>query len=66
MDKKINQTELARKLGVSPQYIWKVVHGHKRVSPQRAVEIEIASDGIISRHELLPEVSTLFCRDKQD
>lgn len=56
---KMSQAELARRLGVPYQYIWRVLNG-KRVSPKRALEIERASDGQITRHMLLPDLSDLF------
>lgn len=54
--KKLTLTEIAKRLGVSPQYIWKVYHGIKRVSPRKALEIEEVSEGLITRQMLLPEL----------
>ncbi len=40
---------LARRLGVSRQYAWQIIHGRTFLSPERALQIEALVDSIIER-----------------
>jgi DNA-binding transcriptional regulator YdaS (Cro superfamily) len=47
--------ELAKALGVSPSYLSQLASGNANISPIRAVEIEIATSGAVTRPELRPD-----------
>lgn len=50
------QTEFARKLGVSQGLVWQWLDGRTRVTAERAVEIETATAGEVTRQELRPDL----------
>jgi DNA-binding transcriptional regulator YdaS (Cro superfamily) len=51
-----SQTELARALGVSQGLVGHWVHGRKRITAERAVQIERATGGQVTRAELRPDL----------
>ena len=40
-----NKSELARRLGVSPQYIWAALHSDRAISARVACQLEAISGG---------------------
>lgn len=46
--------KLAEALGISPSYLSQISSGTAKVSPERAVEIEIATRGAVTRRDLFP------------
>jgi DNA-binding transcriptional regulator YdaS (Cro superfamily) len=50
-----NQAELARRVGVTPQMVTKWLSG-KPVSAERAIAIERATGGQVSRTEIRPDL----------
>lgn len=55
---RIGSAELARRLGCSKQLVsfWRT--GRQRVKAERAVEIELVTEGRIRREELRPDIFT--------
>ena len=51
-----SEADLAKRIGVSKQSVnlWKL--GHTRPSPQRALDIERATEGAVTRHDLYPDL----------
>ena len=47
-------TKLAEVLEVSPSYLSQMASGSAAISPERCVEIEKATDGLVSRKDLYP------------
>lgn len=48
------RASLARALGVSPAYLYQMEHGLRAVSPARAVLLERATNGAVTRKDLRP------------
>lgn len=46
---------LAAELGVSPSYLSQMVNGKAPISPERCVEIEQKTRGVITRQHLKPD-----------
>lgn len=46
---------LAATLGVSPSYLSQMASGKAPISPERAVEIEVATGGLVTRQEMFPD-----------
>ena len=53
-DERGNATELARALGVPLSYLSQMASGDRSVSPERALFIEITTQGLVTRQELRP------------
>ena len=53
MDNKIKNRDLADLLGVTPACISQIIGGSRRPSPDLALKIEQATDGQVTRIELL-------------
>lgn len=49
------QTSLAEKLGVSQGLVSQWLSGDTKITPGRAISIEDATNGLVTREELLPE-----------
>lgn len=47
--------KLAEALGVSPSYLSQMSKGTTPISPERAVKIEQATDGAVTRRDLFPD-----------
>lgn len=54
------QADFAEKLGVTQSLISQWLQGHVRITAERAVQIEKATGGLVSRSELRPD---LFAKD---
>jgi DNA-binding transcriptional regulator YdaS (Cro superfamily) len=50
------QTEFARRLGVSQGLVWQWLNEKTGVTWERAKEIEAATGGAVTRHELRPDI----------
>lgn len=50
------QRETARLFGISAPYLNQIIHGIRNPSPRLAIRIEKATDGRVSRKELLPDI----------
>ena len=46
---------LAARLGVSPSYLSQMAKGQSPISPERCVEIEHATGGVVTRQHLKPD-----------
>lgn len=51
-----SQVKLAKKAGFSQQYISWLLKDAERISVEAALSIEKATDGLVSRHDLRPDV----------
>lgn len=47
---------IALRLGVTPSYLSRLVSGDRSVTAERALQIEEATDGAVTRHELRPDL----------
>lgn len=52
--------KFAARLGVSPSYLSQMASGRTAISPTRALMIESATEGQVSRAELRPMIGSLF------
>jgi DNA-binding transcriptional regulator YdaS (Cro superfamily) len=50
-----SQTALAKLIGVRQQHVWKWLR-MERIPAERAIEIEQATKGRVTRHELRPDI----------
>jgi len=52
------RAELARQLSTSRDYLWQIATGWngRRVTAERCIAIETATDGVVTRYELRPDV----------
>jgi len=55
-DLRLSQAQLARRIGVTPGAVSHYCTGRLRVTAERAVQIELATQGAIQRNELRPDV----------
>lgn len=51
-----SQSDLAERLGVTQGAVWQWVNGKTRITAERAIEIDLVTGGVVSRHELRPDV----------
>ena len=54
--KKLTQQQFAGMVGVSQGLIWQWINGRQKVTAERAIQIERATDGAINRHDLRPDL----------
>ncbi|WP_430305224.1 transcriptional regulator [Pseudomonas mosselii] len=47
---------IALRLGVTASYLSRLVSGDRSVTAERAIQIEEATDGVVSRFELRPDI----------
>lgn len=50
------QEDFARRLGVSQGLVWQWINGRTRITAERAIQIEAATAGEVTRHDLRPDV----------
>jgi DNA-binding transcriptional regulator YdaS (Cro superfamily) len=50
------QQKLAEKIGLSQQGISYLMNAADKVSAEIAIEVEKATDGVVSRHDLRPDI----------
>ena len=51
-----NLRHFAESIGVSKSYASRIVNGNRRVPAERVIEIESATGGQVTRHELRPDL----------
>lgn len=51
-----SQQKLAEKIGLSQQGISYLMHAADKVSAEIAIEVDKATDGAVSRHDLRPDI----------
>jgi len=51
--------EMAEYLGITPTWLSILIHGHKRPSPELAVKLEKATQGLVKREVLRPDLYSL-------
>ncbi|MET3134291.1 DNA-binding transcriptional regulator YdaS (Cro superfamily), partial [Oxalobacteraceae bacterium GrIS 1.11] len=49
------QARMAQRLGISPSYLCQIASGTATVSAARAIEIEVDTDGAVTRADILPK-----------
>lgn len=52
----LTQKAFADQLAVSPGLVWQWINGQTPVTAERAREIESATGGLVTRHELRPDI----------
>ncbi len=55
----VTQSELARRVGVTPGMVWQWINGHRPVAAEKVIPIEQATDGVVQRHEIRPDIYPL-------
>jgi DNA-binding transcriptional regulator YdaS (Cro superfamily) len=50
------KVEMAEYLGITANYLSMLIHGKRQASPKLAMKIEIATQGLVTRRDLLPEL----------
>lgn len=60
--KGVRPTRLASMLGVAPTYLYQMTVGIRSISPERAIQIEKATDGAVTCEELRPDVDWAYLR----
>lgn len=50
------QRGLAELVEAKQGHVWNWLHRDKRVPPNKAIPIEVATDGAVTRHDLRPDV----------
>ena len=53
---KLTQTELASRCDVSQGMVWQWLNGYRRVGAERALQVEAATGGKVTRHDLRPDL----------
>lgn len=53
------QTQLARLIGVKQGHVWKWLR-MKRIPAERAIQIEVATNGAVTARELRPDLAAIF------
>ena len=56
IEKNGGQTAFAAKLGVSQGLVWQWMNGKTRITAERAIQIESATEGAVTRAELRPDL----------
>lgn len=52
----VKQTDLARRIGVTPGMVWQWVHSHRQIAAENVLTIEKETGGKVSRHDLRPDL----------
>lgn len=50
------KVEMARYLGITATYISLLIHGKRRASPHLSISIENATQGLVTRQEMRPDI----------
>lgn len=53
------QDKLAKILGVKQPYVWNWIHRDKKVPAEYVIRIEKATNGLVTRHDLRPDIYPL-------
>ena len=56
VEKNGGQTQFGKVLGVSQGLVWQWLEGKTRITAERALEIERATSGKVTRHDLRPDI----------
>jgi DNA-binding transcriptional regulator YdaS (Cro superfamily) len=59
---RVSQAQFARKVGVTPGAVWQWLNDEARISAEKVLPIERATDGAVTRHDLRPD---LYPREKR-
>lgn len=54
--RQVGMAEMARRAGVTVQAVWQWQHRSKRLPPYRAIQIEEATGGRVTKHQLRPDI----------
>lgn len=52
---------LAKQVETSASYLSQIAHGHRKASPALALAIEMATDGLVTRGEIRPDIYPPVC-----
>ena len=52
----VSQSELDRRLDVTPALVWQWLNGHRPIAAEKVIPIEVATEGCVRRHELRPDI----------
>ena len=58
----VQPTKLAQELGVAPAYLYQMATGIRRISAERAIEVEKVTGGLVTCEELRPDVDWAYLR----
>jgi DNA-binding transcriptional regulator YdaS (Cro superfamily) len=50
------KVEMALYLGITPTYMSLLIHNKRRTSPEMAISIEMATQGLVTRKDLRPDL----------
>ena len=50
------QAQLAERCGVTPSMVSQWISGHRPIAAEKVIPIELATDGLVRRHELRPDI----------
>ena len=57
-----SKVEMALYLGITPTYMSLLIHNKRRTSPEMAISIEMATQGLVTRKELRPDLYRVIRR----
>jgi len=60
------KAEMAEYLDITPTYISLLIHGKRRASPHMAINIELATQGLVTRRDLRPDLYIVLDRIAQE
>jgi|GEM_PF-710553 len=52
----VTQASFAKELGVSQGLVWQWLNGRTKITPERAKQIELITQGAVTRHDILPDL----------
>ena len=53
---KVSQTEFGKRIGVTQGMVWQWLNNERRVSAEKVLAIEEATNGEVSRHDIRPDI----------
>jgi DNA-binding transcriptional regulator YdaS (Cro superfamily) len=60
------KAEMAEYLDITPTYISLLIHGKRRASPHMAINIEMATQGLVTRRDLRPDLYIVLDKIAQE
>ena len=57
-----SKVEMALYLGITPTYMSLLIHNKRRTSPEMAISIEMATQGLVTRKDLRPDLYRVIRR----
>jgi DNA-binding transcriptional regulator YdaS (Cro superfamily) len=60
------KAEMAEYLDITPTYISLLIHGKRRASPHMAISIEKATQGLVTRRDLRPDLYIVLDKVAQE